>query len=283
MKQVKRAKVAASNGRVAAIWSGLLALTAAVALSFAASIAQGAEKPLKLEAIAGQKIKRVTLTPRAIERLGITVGMVREDVWHTVQNVGGEVVAPPATASPGVGTASSSTGTVVMAAGTSEAAREIWVRVALSERDLQRVAMDQPARVVPLAGTEADQKLQPSFAARPSALPLISEAKRKNAYVHYVVEQPGHGLKVGQHLQVDLPLVGSGVKLKTVPYSAVVYDPSGAGWVYLNPEPKTFIRHPVTIAAVQSDRAYLSEGPPIGSAIVNVGAMMLYGAETMGK
>src|SRR5687767_2688830 len=33
----------------------------------------------------------------------------------------------------------------------------------------------------------------------------------------------------------------------TVPYSAVLYDPKGTTYVYTNPEPLIFVRHPITV------------------------------------
>jgi hypothetical protein len=64
-----------------------------------------------------------------------------------------------------------------------------------------------------------------------------------------------------------------------VPYAAVVYDPDGAAWVYTNPEPRTYVRAPVTIAAVDGERVTLSAGPAAGTPVVTVGAPELVGAE----
>jgi hypothetical protein len=66
---------------------------------------------------------------------------------------------------------------------------------------------------------------------------------------------------------------------KIVPYAAVLYDLAGAAWVYTNPEPLTFIRHGIQIALIRGEEAYLSEGPPVGTPIVMVGAAELFGTE----
>jgi hypothetical protein len=66
---------------------------------------------------------------------------------------------------------------------------------------------------------------------------------------------------------------------KAVPYASVLYDLAGAAWVYTNPAPLAFVRHPVAIARVSGATAYLREGPPVGTRVVSVGVAQLYGAE----
>jgi hypothetical protein len=66
---------------------------------------------------------------------------------------------------------------------------------------------------------------------------------------------------------------------KIVPYASVVYDLNGAAWVYTNPEPLTYVRHSVTVELISGNEAYVSDGPPVGTAIVVVGVAELYGAE----
>ena len=74
--------------------------------------------------------------------------------------------------------------------------------------------------------------------------------------------------------------VVDGAQQKVVPYAAVIYDTEGATWVYLNEGPLTFTRHPITVKDIKGDQAFLSDGPPSGSAVVTVGATELYGAES---
>src|SRR5215813_8988659 len=42
-----------------------------------------------------------------------------------------------------------------------------------------------------------------------------------------------------------------GAQRTIIPYAAIIYDTEGATWVYLNPEPFTFVRHPVTVDDIQ--------------------------------
>jgi len=71
-----------------------------------------------------------------------------------------------------------------------------------------------------------------------------------------------------------------GAKRTVIPYAAIIYDTEGATWVYLNPAPFTFVRHPVTVDDIQGDQAFLSDALPAGSAVVTVGVAELYGAES---
>jgi hypothetical protein len=66
---------------------------------------------------------------------------------------------------------------------------------------------------------------------------------------------------------------------KIIPYASVIYDLKGATWVYTNPEPLTYVRHSVTVELISGHDAYLTDGPPVGTPVVVVGAAELYGAE----
>ena len=89
--------------------------------------------------------------------------------------------------------------------------------------------------------------------------------------------------RAAQRLGIETAEVSSeeieGTSRQIIPYGAVIYDSSGATWTYTSPEPLIFVRHPITIDAIDGDRAVLSEGPEDGTAVVSVGAAELYGAE----
>ncbi len=67
---------------------------------------------------------------------------------------------------------------------------------------------------------------------------------------------------------------------KIIPYSAVIYDLSGQAWAYVNTEPRTYVRQPITIDYSQGAQTVLKDGPPAGTQVVSVGAAELFGAET---
>jgi hypothetical protein len=64
-----------------------------------------------------------------------------------------------------------------------------------------------------------------------------------------------------------------------VDYAAVVYEPKGDTAVYTNPEPLVFVRKPVKVEYIEGDVAVLSDGPPVGTAVVTVGTAELLGME----
>ena len=80
-----------------------------------------------------------------------------------------------------------------------------------------------------------------------------------------VAEAPAAAVSMGQR--------------EIIPYPAVVYDTDGSTWVYVNTATRTYRRQPVTVAAIQGDVAVLASGPPVGAAVVTVGAAELLGTE----
>ena len=72
---------------------------------------------------------------------------------------------------------------------------------------------------------------------------------------------------------------GSSTQQTTIPYAAVLYDPDGVTFTYTSPEPLVFVRQPITVDRIDGDLAFLTDGPPTGTAVVVVGAAELYGTE----
>jgi hypothetical protein len=66
---------------------------------------------------------------------------------------------------------------------------------------------------------------------------------------------------------------------ETIPYAAVLYDPSGDTWTYTNPEPLVFVRAPIRVLRITGDTAILAAGPDLGTQVVTVGAAELLGTE----
>jgi hypothetical protein len=64
-----------------------------------------------------------------------------------------------------------------------------------------------------------------------------------------------------------------------VPYASVLYDAHGKTWVYSSPEPRTFVRYPISVDYIDGDSAVLLDGPPSGTAVVAVGVTELIGTE----
>lgn len=66
---------------------------------------------------------------------------------------------------------------------------------------------------------------------------------------------------------------------KIIPYAAVLYDAEGATWVYTTPESLVYERVAVTIEHVDGDSAVLADGPTVGTRVVTLGAVELFGTE----
>jgi hypothetical protein len=64
-----------------------------------------------------------------------------------------------------------------------------------------------------------------------------------------------------------------------IPYGAVLYDPEGRTFTYTSPERLVFVRHPITVDHIDHGRAFLSDGPRSGTAVVTVGSQELFGTE----
>lgn len=63
------------------------------------------------------------------------------------------------------------------------------------------------------------------------------------------------------------------------PYAALLYDPQGMTWVYINPEPRVYERQAVTVTKVEAGAVTASVGPAVGTPVVTVAAAELFGAE----
>jgi len=258
--------------------------------------------PAKVEPIPGTDLKRVILSEKAAERLGIKTAPVRDARVSRKRMVGGEVVALPtksdtiasrSTSVPVPGTDPSKAGTVyrevasgqvvVPGQAPSEVADRIrvGVRVSLSRGELKKVAQGQPASVLPLArGGDDDDEERAGLMAQPVETPAVADPKKKTEALYYVVDSPDHGLVPGQRVRVRVSLLGKGKVRKVIPYAAVLYDVHGNTWVYTNPEPLVFIRHKVDVDYIEGDVAVLEGGPPSGTKVVTIGAALLFGTES---
>lgn len=295
---------------IAAAATFLLVPAATRAVDLGGSGKAGKSHEVTVEKIPGSDTKRVTLTAKAAERLGITTGRVGEEQIVRKQMVSGLIVPPlekvpeqqlpsngfggygpsaPALPKPagggfgGFGKVAAVTAPPPAAPpvpATPSDTGEVWVLVTLSQGELERLALDKPARLLPL---DTRNKLANAVFAVPSGIPPLEDMKRSMLSLYYKVPGKDHGLTLKNRMRVELQLSGSDERQKVVPYSAVYYDASGAAWVYVNAKPLTYERQRIAVERVVGDRAVLSDGPPIGTPVVTVGAALLYGAEIFGK
>ena len=277
----------------AGLSGGLLALPALAVLALApdAALAAGSgptgpSTAVKFESIPGTDLKRVILTAKAAERLGIVTAKISEQRIVLKQMVGGQVIHPlrvqqerqltggfGAFMKPAV-VKSEAPPPVEPKPG------ETWVKMMLSEEEWERVAQDQPVRLLPLATRPG---LKSEVTAALSQRKPEADPKRSMLDVYYVVQGTDHGLKVNDRMRIELQLKGDNEKKKVVPYSAVYYDGKGKPWVYVVTKPLVYERKPLKVERVVGDVAVLSDGPALGTEIVTVGSSLLFGAEVIYK
>jgi hypothetical protein len=65
-----------------------------------------------------------------------------------------------------------------------------------------------------------------------------------------------------------------------IPYSAIVYDPSGNTYAFTSPAQLTYTEVKITVSYIRGDLAYLTSGPRPGTPVVTVGAEELFGVQT---
>jgi hypothetical protein len=83
-----------------------------------------------------------------------------------------------------------------------------------------------------------------------------------------------------QHLDIRTTAVASAGAALVVPYGAVVYQPDGSSWAYVQTKERTYQREPLTIVSITGDQVTLSSGPAAGTLVVTQGAAELVGVET---
>jgi hypothetical protein len=257
-------------------------------------------KPATLEGIPGSDLKRVVLTKKAAERLGIRTEGVREEPVTRWMMVVGEVEAMtmeqtlPTVAGPaGVGAAAADAAPVLVRVPLLDDQDRVNGHATLllslgnvasgDEEDDNRNDGEEGRRQDPVTGTPKNVFVLPtgdnqgSIPLRARPIQVAHEEGAKAQY--YEVNAAGHALKPGQRVNIKVPQPGSGTPQKVIPYSAVIYDAHGDTWVYTNPEPLVFVRQPVNVAYIKGDLAVLKEGPAVGATGATVGAVEMLGIE----
>lgn len=86
--------------------------------------------------------------------------------------------------------------------------------------------------------------------------------------------------KAAERLDIQTGAVEKNGTWTVIPYSAVLYSPTGETWAYINPKPLTFVRQAIDVDRIDGNKAYLSKGPPTGAKVATVGVAELFGAES---
>ena len=83
-----------------------------------------------------------------------------------------------------------------------------------------------------------------------------------------------------RRLDLRTAAVAAGPGGLVVPYGAVVYQPDGSSWVFVQTEPLTYQRAAITIGGIAGDQVTLVSGPQPGTLVVVQGGAELVGVET---
>ena len=269
-----------NNERGSAAGPVIAALAVLVVAATGLAAAPRAE-PTKVENVQGSGGEPIVLDASEVKRLGIRTAPVREEnvgrQMTVVAEIEDEPVAKPAATmsepSPSVKDSQSSD------------ASPIRVRVLVDQNpdddaddDVGQYDDEDDAEIVAPFDVDEAEPLR----AKRVEMPPGAETDPNTLYFK-IRSGTERGLAPGQRVGVKFAAPGSDTPKKVVPYSAVIYGASGDAWVYTSPEPAVFVRRQVTIEDIDDGTAVLSDGPPVGTQVVTVGAAELYGAELHAK
>ena len=137
-------------------------------------------------------------------------------------------------------------------------------------RPRERLATVVLLGTLALLGCSAEEDLGEASDAAAKVEPVAGQDLSRVTLTHQAVAALGIRTQ-----QADSPATG----VLTVPYSAVLYDTTGATWVYRLTGTRSYLRTPVTLDHVAGDLAYVSQGIEPGTTVVTVGVPELIGAE----
>ena len=157
----------------------------------------------------------------------------------------------------------------------------LWIRVPVYVGQLRGIDTGQTATIREFGQADMSKgDTVTPIIAPPSANPaaatvdLFYELKSPEAWI-----RPGHKVAVTMPLHTD-------ASYRVVPWSAVVFDIYGGGWVCKRTAPQTYIRQRVEVEFVDKTGdealAVLRRGPEAGAEIVTVGASELFSTEIGG-
>ncbi|MDX1414250.1 MAG: hypothetical protein R3293_08660 [Candidatus Promineifilaceae bacterium] len=233
------------------VLAALLIFAAAVLAACRTPESGGHEEPYELVENAQTGYNEVVLTEKAAERLGIDTVAISEGGTIEAQTIRGEV-------------ADSTAGKV---------------RVSLNKQLLDQVDTNN-ALVLFDDDDDSDDGLMAELSEGPDDEEDEPGDDDDDEVLFFDINEAGQSLAQGQAVFVKLPMAAGAVKELIVPYSAVIYGLNGETWVYVNTAPLTYMRQEITVEHIDGGDAYLSSGPPAGTAIVTVGVAELFGADT---
>ena len=157
--------------------------------------------------------------------------------------------------------------------GVLESRDPLWIRVPVPAAALDDLAGPTARLVGPDGRVTPESPEVRAIAGLPSA-----DAARETIDRWFEVANPTGRLRPGQRVQVELVAGGEEPRL-IVPWSALVFDAQGGGWVYEHLGDGRYRRAAVELERALGEEALLLHGPEPGSQVVRVGAAELFGTE----
>jgi len=96
----------------------------------------------------------------------------------------------------------------------------------------------------------------------------------------YEQGRPTYPAKAAERLDIQTAAVEKNGAGKVIPYSALLYSPTGETWAYVSSKPLTFVREAIVVDRIEGNKAFLTKGPAAGVKVATVGVAELYGAES---
>lgn len=150
--------------------------------------------------------------------------------------------------------------------------RTLWLRVPIYAGEAATLSPGRPVGVETLSGVSIG-------IARPVEAPPTGDPLAATVDFYYEAPVSAHRWKPGERVAVTMGSGGASATLRSVPYSAVVYDIQGGSWVYEQAANRRYLRRRVQIHHTAAGTAYLAAGPAPGTPILVEGAAELWGVE----
>lgn len=238
------------------LWMAIGLSMAGLSLAFAAPLsAKTSYKGTKIDKIPGTHVKRITLSDVAVDRLAIETAKIREVALPERQTVEAEIVNLP----------------------------EAFARATIQSAPLGlRINMAPTEDIEALLGNRwirVDHKGRGYSAKWVSHEQMGLSQQNQNA-LYFAFNGQFRNLRRGDIVRATLDLPQRGTAQKAVPYSAILYEPDGSVWVYEAREGNVYERKSVVVDRIVNGVAYLKSGPPLGTDVVTVGLIEIYGVES---
>lgn len=150
----------------------------------------------------------------------------------------------------------------------------LWIKVPVYVGELDEIDMKGPARLTFLDGQFSKKDVW----GKPVSLPPTAMPLSAAVDIYYEVPNDNHQFRPGQKVSAHLPILGE-TRVKSVPWSALIYDIYGGQWVYEQVGDRQYARRRIEVGWVDNNRVALLRGPAVGAKIVIAGAAELAGTE----